>query len=147
VNAEHCPSCALATRSQVWDDHSAFRCEGCHGHFVPGPLLQQFLVKHSGVRAHARLLEKALATVPTTRPLTCPHCRTQSYRALQMGVVEIDVCDTCGGVFLDQGEALLYFRQVRERLTPGKVVDKTVEGFDDAGVVVQLAHFISTMLH
>ena len=69
-----------------------------------------------------------------------------------MGVVEIDVCVACGGVFLDKSEAVLYFRQVRERpvqerSTAGKVVTDTVTVVDTADVVFSLGHFISKLLH
>jgi hypothetical protein len=137
----------LATQQQSWDDVSAFKCEGCHGHFVPGSLLHEFLAKHSGVRAHARLLEKAHAAQQTSRPLTCPHCRTRSYSAVQVGVVEIDVCGTCCGVFLDKDEALLYFRQVRLHPTPNKVVDGAGAVIDNGDIVVSLANFIARLLH
>lgn len=147
MNAAHCPSCALSAHPQTWDDVSAFKCEGCHGHFVPGPALQSFLDRHSGIRAHARLLEKAQTAPPTSRPLTCPHCRTPSYRAIQIGVVQIDVCVTCGGVFLDQGEALLYFRQVRVPSTAKKVLENSVELPETANVVLSLGNFITWMIH
>jgi Zn-finger nucleic acid-binding protein len=147
VNAVHCPSCALAAQPQTWDDVSAFKCAACHGNFVSGSALAAFLAEHSGVRTHARLLEKAQAAPLTARPLTCPHCKTRSYHAVQMGVVEIDVCNTCGGVFLDQDEALLYFRQVREQITPNKVIDGTVEALDGANVVLQLGNFILKLIH
>ena len=158
MNAAHCPSCALAAKPQAWDDVSAFKCEGCHGHFVPGPTLEDFLATHGDIRAHRRLLEKAHAAALTSRPLTCPHCRTRTYHAVQLGVVEIDVCGTCGGVFLDQNEAVLYFRQVRDRFTANKAADKTADTIDDAvgntatavdaaDVVLSIGNFISKLIH
>jgi Zn-finger nucleic acid-binding protein len=129
---------------QTWDDVTAFQCKGCHGHFVPGSALESFLTKHNDVRAHGRLLEKASGAPLTTRSLTCPHCRTRTYHAVQMGLVEIDVCNTCGGVFLDQDEAVLYFRQVRAHTTAGNIVAETWHAAD---FVRSLGHFIHGLLH
>jgi hypothetical protein len=77
--------------------------------------LERFLEKH-GPDSFDTFMTLTRAAPASPRSLTCPGCGTASYRAVRRGLVEIDVCATCLGVFFDAGEAALYLRQslVRE---------------------------------
>ena len=128
-----CPLCALPTSLDRWDDIAGHHCVKCEGHFVRAVPLQEFLSSHDRSRYFEQLLQKARDGRDTDRLLTCPDCRTPSYHVVRAGLVELDVCATCGGLYLDRGEANSYFRQVRFTSRPGSKVEDAVTSVD-AGV-------------
>ena|SRR5689334_12550625 len=94
-------------------DLSGFACGRCKGHFIPGDALDRFLSGRDFPNGRKRLMERALESPASARELTCPSCRANSFRVVREGVVAIDVCDLCTGLYLDRGEASLYLLQTR----------------------------------
>jgi len=105
-----CPRCSTATRPVRWKDLDGFECPSCQGHVVRAKQLERFLEKH-GPDSFSTFMALTRAAPASPRPLSCPGCGTDSYRAVRRGLVEIDVCASCLGVFFDAGEAALYLRQ------------------------------------
>jgi len=105
-----CPCCSIATTPIRWKDLDGFECPSCRGHVVRAKQLELFLEKH-GPDNFSSFMVRTRAAPPSPRPLSCPGCGTASYRAVRHGLVEIDVCASCLGVFFDAGEAALYVRQ------------------------------------
>ena len=140
-----CPLCAVPTSLDRWDDIAGHHCQACDGHFVRAVPLQEFLSSHDRTRDFERLLQKARDGRASARSLTCPDCRTPSYHVVRAGVVELDVCATCGGLYLDRGEATSYFRQVRLTSQPGckivDAVDTAHTGFSLADLLLSLFKF------
>jgi Zn-finger nucleic acid-binding protein len=105
-----CPCCSTNTNPVRWKDLDGFECPTCKGHVVQAKQLERFLEKH-GPDSFGAFMALTRAAPASRRPLSCPGCGTASYRAVRRGLVEIDVCATCLGVFFDAGEAAVYLRQ------------------------------------
>jgi Zn-finger nucleic acid-binding protein len=55
------------------------------------------------------------------RTLNCPNCRAGAYRVLRTGQTEVDVCNGCGGLFLDLGEATHFLENLRNAPPPKRL--------------------------
>lgn len=95
----------------AWRDTKGFTCPLCHSNVIRTAEVERFLVKHDGPRKFSELMRRARTAPLSPRALSCPDCTTQSYHVLHAGLLEIDVCATCVGLFLDDGEVLVYLRQ------------------------------------
>jgi Zn-finger nucleic acid-binding protein len=139
-----CPACGTATQPDRWDDVQGFECPACQAHVIRAEQLEQFLSRQQGPRRFTELMQRVREAPASQRDLTCPDCRTRTYRVLRSGLVEIESCATCIGLFLDAGEAMIYLRQIRYRVTGEKVVDSAASTVDGLGA---LAEFLSFFFH
>ena len=133
-----CPACRTATEIVRWDDIAGFECRNCDGHCIRPDALQAFLLEHSRQLSFAQLMELARDAPPSPRPLECPDCRTATFHTLRAGLVQIDVCSICIGVYFDKHEATIYLQQARARAAAGKVVSGAVNGIDALGAIVDI---------
>lgn len=138
-----CPACGVAMESITWHKLTGFECPRCRGHFIRAKQLETFLEKNGPDKFGAFVvLSRGASGSP--RPLTCPGCATNSFRALRRGMVEIDVCATCSAVYFDEGEATLYLRQALVRKYGEGVMMTTV---DSADVFASLLELILDLLN
>jgi Zn-finger nucleic acid-binding protein len=132
-----CPACATATRIIQWRDLAGFECPGCRGHLVRAKPLERFLDEY-GPEKFGQFVALVRDAPPSARPLTCPGCGTRSYRALRRGVVEIDVCASCGCVYFDEGEATSYLRQAVVKKFGREALDVGVTTADGLDTLLEL---------
>jgi Zn-finger nucleic acid-binding protein len=131
-----CPACRTPTVEVHWDEVAGFECAKCAGHSIRPDELQKFL--HGRRDSFAQLMVKARCAPRSVRPLQCPDCRTPSYRALRAGLIHLDVCATCVGIYFDRHEARLYVRQIRARSGAGALASAAVTGIDGLDALLDL---------
>ena len=107
-----CPRCPLPTSiveagGVVGEDV----CRSCHGRFLAPELTERIVVEELGVE-RATLHE--IAAMFSGLRLACPGCRA-AMRPLRLRGVVVDLCFSCGGLWLDAGELA--------RLTGGRHVE------------------------
>jgi Zn-finger nucleic acid-binding protein len=110
-------------------DLSGFSCGRCESHFIPADALDSFLSGRDFPNGQRQLIERAIESPASPRSLTCPSCRAKTYRLVREGVIAIDVCDLCAGLYLDRGEAEQYLLQTRGSK---QLVDDAMRLVDDA---------------
>jgi Zn-finger nucleic acid-binding protein len=110
TTATACPNCRSTTAPRSWSDLFGYECTNCSGLWIPGPTLADFLSHHSRATRHEKLLNRANRSDPSKRPLQCPSCRTPSFHGLGAVGVELDMCRTCGGCYLDGEEVKTFLR-------------------------------------
>jgi len=137
-----CPACRSPTEPVRWHDVAGFACPGCAGHYIRPDALQTFLIKHSRTPAFSQMMETARDAPASPRRLECPDCRTKSYHVVRAGVVELDVCATCIGMYFDQYEATAYLLQTRATPTADKLANGVITGFDGLGTMIRLINDI-----
>lgn len=90
-----CPVDKRLLRSKpMGDGRDTFRCTECEGVWLPGATVTD---------AIGRLPRSTLRTLKPTPHLVCP-LDNGALRVLVHRQIEIDVCDHCGGAWLDAGE-------------------------------------------
>ena len=96
---KNCPRCGKAMRGILDQGVLVDACDRCRTTWFDAGEIQ-------------RILGRALTlggTIPSiqTKPLPCPACpgRVETRRAGEHAPVHIDVCQKCGGILLDHGEA------------------------------------------
>jgi len=94
------------------DGRDTFRCTECEGVWLPGATVTE---------AIGRLPRSTLRTLKPTPHLVCP-LDGGALRAHAHRQIEIDVCDHCGGVWLDAGEM-----QTLQQRGPQRVVRECAE--------------------
>jgi Zn-finger nucleic acid-binding protein len=102
--APACPNCRSTTAPRSWSDLFGYECVNCSGLWIPGQTLAYFSSIHPRVPKHEELLDRANRSELSKRPLQCPHCRAPYLRGLGAVGVELDMCGTCGGCYLDGEE-------------------------------------------
>jgi Zn-finger nucleic acid-binding protein len=121
-----------------WNDALCYTCPSCASHLIQCAEVERFLVKHDGPRKFTQLMERAREAPLSPRPLVCPACQTRTFRMLPAGLIMIDVCSTCAGLYLDEGEARIYLRQAKLKQTGGKVVETTVTSLDAVAAMIEI---------
>ncbi|MEO8064792.1 MAG: zf-TFIIB domain-containing protein [Pseudomonadota bacterium] len=139
-----CPACRTPTDLVRWDDIAGFGCPSCGGHCIRADALQDFLLKYSKTQTFSRIMEAARDSASSQRALKCPDCTSDTYRVMRIGLVELDVCSTCVGMYFDKHEATLYLRQTRARKFPGNVANQTFMSIDGLGTLLE---FIGNLFH
>jgi len=139
-----CPACGTPTASIQLQEVPCFECGHCKGHLIRGEALDSFLTGRGVPNGQKRLLERALQSAASTRNLTCPACRAQSYRVVSSGFIAMDVCDLCAGLYLDQGEANAYLLQTRATTN---VAENTVNAVDNVRVAGDVLDTIFRLFH
>ena len=97
--AGHCPRCARALHNAA-GELGEDTCEACHGHFLPVEASQRLLTDHLGF---SNAMLKELTTHFAGTRLSCPSCLRKMSPVTLKGV-HADLCDHCGGLWLDKGE-------------------------------------------
>ena len=134
-----CPSCGTRTELVRWEDVAGFECGECHGHFIRPASLAKFFDKHEHLEGGFAKLAQAVRDAPeATRNLSCPECRAGAFRALRIGLVELDACAGCIGIYFDADEASRYFSQTRLKAAGGKAVHNTVTAVDGLGALIDI---------
>lgn len=96
-------------------DLFGYECTKCSGLWIPGQTLAYFLSLHSQTPRHGELLERVRKGEPSSRPLRCPSCSDALLRNLSAVGVELDLCATCGGCYLDKPEVDIFISTGRHR--------------------------------
>ena len=79
--------------------------DGCGGIFFDNKELEKFNEKSKDADEIFALYKSAnFSKTDTSAIRTCPVCDTKMVKMGSNGVVEIDICNVCGGTFLDYGE-------------------------------------------
>jgi Zn-finger nucleic acid-binding protein len=144
VSDPACPLCAGPTLLKRWGEIGGFSCRHCDGHFIRAQPLQEFLADRFQPQAFRRLLEKAGESRPSVRPLTCPDCRTRSYRTANVATLALDICATCGGLYFDRGEADAWFAHLSAKRQPvADAVNNVDAGVEAADIISDLLSFWS----
>jgi Zn-finger nucleic acid-binding protein len=113
--APACPSCRSTTAPRDWLDLFGYECTKCSGLWIPGVTFAGFLSLHSRTPRHAELLDRANRSEPSRRALQCPTCHTSSLHTLGAVGVELDMCGTCGGSYLDGDEVKAFVNTGRAK--------------------------------
>lgn len=88
-----CPRCSRPLTLQ----HEQYVCAACGGSFVSAPHVREAFLDEA--------LSITGAAVPPPSPLLCPSCE-EPMQLLAFEAIEVDRCESCGGVWLDAGEML-----------------------------------------
>jgi Zn-finger nucleic acid-binding protein len=108
-DALDCPKCGVQMRIQRYPENDAYRCEGCHGLWLP-------LMAHEQLGRRAHTIDPAPykgPTGPEPRALLCPQCRfVPLIRMVDVELPDLhfESCKECYGRYYDAGE----FREVSE---------------------------------
>ena len=116
-----CPACAGETDLTGWEDVYGFECKDCRGHLIRSNSIVAFLTKHQDALPYLEHLERVREAPASRRTLNCPDCRAGAYRVLHTEQVEVDVCNGCGGLFLDLGEATHFLENLRNAPPPKRL--------------------------
>lgn len=109
---------------------------------MPATELSRFFESHSLSHRLERLIQNARAAPHSSRQLNCPHCQASSFKTLQAGVVELDVCASCASIYFDADEATRYFRQARFKASGSNPVATGVEAVERAGVIAHILYWL-----
>jgi Zn-finger nucleic acid-binding protein len=137
-----CPACGTHTAPVKLRAVNGFECGTCRGHFIRGAELEHFLNQRGMPRTFSGLMELARAAPPVERQLICPDCRTRTYHLVSADGLTIDVCSTCIGMYLDEGEAntLLRIRAANVLEKVELTVDAVDAGATILRIVIDLIH-------
>ena len=100
-----CPVCRTCLDRVDLDGRKVDRCPSCNGIYLEKGQLES-VVHIVKLLQSVRLAEDDIDTVPDEekhRRLRCPQDRKKMKKVSVAGLT-VDVCDTCGGVWLDDGE-------------------------------------------
>lgn len=125
-----CPACGCEMKKVYSDKAKVFIdicTEGCGGVFFDNRELEKFDESHENAEVIFNALgNKEFQPVDESLTRTCPACNAPMVKmGSGKGAVEIDVCNTCGGKFLDNGE----LQKIREGV---KQEDGFLNGFIDS---------------
>jgi Zn-finger nucleic acid-binding protein len=98
-----CPKCAQPLES-LDESGNAARCRGCDGLWVTGETLRKGIAIYlSNLGVEDQVI--ALHEMPAGNTgLACPECPGIRLTALKFRGVEVERCDRCGKIFLDDGD-------------------------------------------
>jgi Zn-finger nucleic acid-binding protein len=113
-----CPACASETSLVGWEDVFGFECQECRAHLIRSNSIVSFLTKHQEALPYLEHLERVREAPASRRTLHCPDCQAGAYRKLKTDNVEVDACNGCGGLFLDEGEATRFLEDLRNTPPP-----------------------------
>lgn len=139
-----CPACG-AIMKKVLDDASGcyvdICTEGCGGLFFDNRELEKFDEAHEDASAIFKELEgKTFPERKDGNVRTCPICNVPMVKqGAANGEITIDVCNTCGAKFLDQGE----LQKIREY----KESHKTDRSFETAYAALETMTLEAIMGH
>ncbi len=112
-----CPRHQTDLKRHLINNHEVYKCPECEGLWVPGPVIDNLL------GAGQMLQLRSLCSVRES-DLHCPSGCGKLHEG-KIGPVTLDLCQDCGGLWLDPGE-LEILRQ-RKGITPHQSVESNVE--------------------
>ncbi len=122
-----CARCSQPLRRMGRLSAVTWKCDPCSLSWVT----RTSLVCVLGRELLKKLTDQIEAAPPATRALTCPECKTASFRMLSVGPIEIDICSTCHGLILDPGEAV---EAIHQQLDPQRLSSAMTQfGYVEAG--------------
>ena len=108
----NCPKCRIESlKPETYENIEIDRCPACKGMFLERGELDGMISKKMGNTADT-LAFSATSDQMDEVSASCPRCSRKMAVMKAAGEVRIDVCQNCGGAFLDQGELAtlqLYF--------------------------------------
>ena len=124
-----CPACGKVMKKIYIPDAAVIIdiCfDGCGGIFFDNRELEKFDEKHDNIDKLIELIEKKeFIPVNDNESRLCPVCGAAMLKmGAAEGTVQIDVCQTCGGKFLDNGE----LQKIRGCKSNDQQVDSIVGG-------------------
>jgi hypothetical protein len=91
-----------------------------------------------------RLRREALAAPASRRPLACPDCKTLTFHTIVAAGIDIDLCDICGGIYLDAEEIDSLRSAGREGSSALAIAENVIDG---AGSVIEIASLLLRIWH
>ncbi len=124
-----CPACDKVMKKlyiQEDDLHIDICLDGCGGIFFDNRELEKFDEKHENADKILEAIEgKKFVQVNDVELRICPACGLPMVKmGAADGTVQIDVCNTCGGKFLDNGE----LQKIRKYKNDHQKVDNIIDG-------------------
>ncbi len=99
-----CPKCRTEEmNTKAFQQIEIDRCTYCKGIFLDYGELQELVHKKVATSADS-LRYSALSDAMDAAQAHCPRCDLPMVPRQVAGVVKVDFCTSCGGVFVDQGE-------------------------------------------
>ncbi len=99
-----CPKCRIETmKPETYEGIEVDRCPSCKGLFLDRGELEGMIARKMGNTADT-LIFSATSDQMDQVPAFCHRCNKGMVVGKGPGNVRVDVCRTCGAVFLDQGE-------------------------------------------
>jgi Zn-finger nucleic acid-binding protein len=90
-------------KSETYEGIEIDRCPACKGMFLDRGELKGMIAKKMGNTADTLFFSVTSDQMDELTGL-CPHCNREMTAMKGPGEVRVDVCQGCGGAFLDQGE-------------------------------------------
>lgn len=112
----HCPRDNQKLTAQAASLHNVQKCGGCSGIWLPASAVIELIGKTKRPRSSPDLILQS--------SIRCPDDGRQLVAITKHGV-EIDVCSSCGGVWLDGGELRQLQRSEKSR---SKLTDSAADG-------------------
>ena len=104
-----CPKCSGDMRIQRFPENDAYRCEGCHGLWLPLMANEQLEERAAEIDTE----RYAGGSAPEPRTLACPECEFMPLIRMVDAArpdIHFESCKRCYGRYYDAGE----FREVSE---------------------------------
>ena len=138
--SQSCPQCESILRPASFGEVEIDVCGACKGMFFNYQELSVLSSQKGRLPVEAAEFLSLIADVSSGKKRSCPQCDVMMSIKERYGV-EIDLCQRCGGIWLDGGElsiALDFFEKEASRLkriddAMGDVVDRKL-GTDRGGV-------------
>lgn len=126
-----CPACGKELKKCFIEETNItidICLEGCGGMFFDNRELEKFDEPHENAnKIFETIGNKIFEQVDETKIRKCPACNTPMVKlGAANGSIEIDLCNVCGGKFLDNGE----LKRIREtKLTTSEKTDLLTNAF------------------
>ena len=104
--------------------------DGCGGIYFDNRELEKFDEKHENIDTLINAIDgRKFTSVNGNELRICPACgASMAKMGAANGTVQIDICHTCGGKFLDNGE----LQKIRNYKNDTQKIDKIIDGIIDA---------------
>jgi len=100
----NCPKCRIEPmRLETYEGIKIDRCPACKGMFLDRGELEGMIAKKMGNTADTLFFSVTSDQMDEMIAL-CPRCNLEMTAMKGPEEVRVDVCQSCGGAFLDQGE-------------------------------------------
>lgn len=96
-----CPSCSEVMEPTNASGTPTHTCLYCNGVWISRQSLDELLTREGKRGSFPASFCDSYASTVQKR---CPTCTDTSLHVISAGAIEIDVCVSCDGIFLDEGE-------------------------------------------
>lgn len=104
-----CPNCKEKLARSSSGDTAIFECFYCEGIWVPRPCLAELIHAEKTALTLSAIAELAASPQSRATQKACPECEEGTLTASMAAGFEIDICQSCGGIFYDKGELQAFF--------------------------------------